>query len=515
MVQDHKINRSQILSVLKELDLGAGVAEFDELLYAARVETGTFWDLFKDTVDLIPGAKGSGKSALFQLFVKHLRGMMLDQKKVLLAHGVESQGNQVFQHFTDKFEKLTDTEFQNFWYVYFVSLINECLLKDQAYQDFVSPYPKEIADFKRECAKARIPDVKAPQTLTGILEWCFNAVYRKFMPKKVSVPINDYGGQMTIEFGRDDATDVDDANETVPGSHPIFVDGIRKALDRLLDRAGITVWLMLDKLDEIFPRWSEVENSGLRGLLTAMYSFRSDRVRVKVFLRDDIFEHLTSDERGFPGLTHIAARMASSLTWNVDDILHLIVKRVFAGKLGVLYDVDRVRMEANRAYRESCFYMAFPKQVHKGSRKSSTLNWIFTHCQDGRKVIAPRDVVELLIATRDAEIQLLQSNTEGSSAFVFSPSSIVQGFAAMSRKKRNLFLEAEFPHFRDHILKFDGGPAIYSSEKISRMFGKQTTEVVDKLLKIGFLSKSMKKSGVSLSIPFLYRPAFNIRQTRA
>jgi hypothetical protein len=207
--------------------------------------------------------------------------------------------------------------------------------------------------------------------------------------------------------------------------------------------------------------------------------------------------------------------MASSLTWTVEDILQLIVKRVFAGELGDLYGVNRDRMEANQDYRQSCFYMAFPKQLHKGSKKPSTLNWIYTHCQDGRKVVAPRDVVELLIATRDAEIQSLQSNTEGSSAFVFSPSSILQGFAAMSRKKRNLFLEAEFPHFRDHILKFDGGPAIYSWEKISRMFGEQTTDVVDKLLKIGFLSKSIKASGVSLSIPFLYRPAFNIRQTRA
>jgi hypothetical protein len=234
---------------------------------------------------------------------------------------------------------------------------------------------------------------------------------------------------------------------------------------------------------------------------------------VKVFLRDDIFEHLTAGPEGFPGLTHIAARMATSLTWNLDDILHLIVKRVFAAELADFCSIDRERMEANQKYRQHCFYTAFPEQLYKGSRQSKTLNWIYTHCQDGRNVVAPRDVVELLTGTRNAEIQLLQSNTDGSSESVFSPSALLAGFDAMSKKKRNLFLEAEFPHFRDHLLRFDDGPAIYSKDALSKLFEKSTDSVVDKLEKIGFLSKSASSHGDKYSVPFLYRPAFNIRQT--
>jgi hypothetical protein len=123
-------DRSALLRVLSNLSLGNSVAEFDDLLFDARVETGTFWDLYNDKVDLIPGSKGSGKSALFTLFVKYLRGRMLDRNRVLLAHGVEAQGNQVFQEFSKQFEKLTPDTFQNFWYVYFTTLINEVLLKN-------------------------------------------------------------------------------------------------------------------------------------------------------------------------------------------------------------------------------------------------------------------------------------------------------------------------------------------------------------------------------------------------
>ena len=177
--------------------------------------------------------------------------------------------------------------------------------------------------------------------------------------------------------------------------------------------------------------------------------------------------------------------------------------------------IDRERLSANQEYRERCFYYAFPNQVHTGSRQSNTLNWIYNRCQDGRKVVAPRDVVELLIATRDAEIQTLQSNTEGTSDTVFTPASILAGFDTMSRKKRHTFIEAEFPHFRNHILKFDGGAAIYEMEALEAMFGKKTQQVVENLEKIGFLSKQDRSSTLTYFIPFLYRPAFNIRQTRA
>ena len=501
---------SDLLQHLKALDLGASVAEVDDLLYHARVETGTFWDLYKDSVDLVPGSKGSGKTALFRLFVKYLRGLMLEQNRVILAHGIESEGDQVFHVFTDRFEKLSEAEFQNFWYVYFVSLVNEVLLKGKEYRHLLDGCPAEIAAFKRECANARIPDVKAPQTLRGIMEWCLNAVYRRFIPRKIGVPTET--GQMTFEFGDGDESSVGDSGAE---KQPIYVEDIRRSLNALLDKAGITIWLMLDKLDEIFPRWSDVERTGLSTLLKSMYSFRSDRIRVKVFLRDDIFEHLTAGEGGFPGLSHITARMASSLTWNQQDIQHLIVKRVFAGILGEVCDIDRERMNANQEYRENCFYSAFPIQLHPGSRQSKTLNWVYNHCQDGRKVVAPRDVVELLIATRDNEIQALQSNMEGTSTSIFSAASILDGFNAMSKRKRNTFLEAEFPHFREDILKFDGGAAIYSRERLQQMFRRRTDAVAENLEKIGFLSKQDSNKGTMYKIPFLYRPAFDIRQTRA
>jgi len=89
--------------LLKTLDLGAPVAEADSLLDVARVETSAFADLFNDRVDLVPGTKGSGKSALFRIFVDFLPDYLLQNRKVVVAHGVQAPGDPVFHAFVDQF----------------------------------------------------------------------------------------------------------------------------------------------------------------------------------------------------------------------------------------------------------------------------------------------------------------------------------------------------------------------------------------------------------------------------
>ena len=52
------IKKRDAANLLAGLDLGSAVAESDNLLEAARVETSVFDDLLADRIDLIPGTKG-------------------------------------------------------------------------------------------------------------------------------------------------------------------------------------------------------------------------------------------------------------------------------------------------------------------------------------------------------------------------------------------------------------------------------------------------------------------------
>lgn len=60
------IKKVDAANLLADLDLGSAVAESDNLLETARVQTSVFDDLLADRIDLIPGTKGSGKTALYK-----------------------------------------------------------------------------------------------------------------------------------------------------------------------------------------------------------------------------------------------------------------------------------------------------------------------------------------------------------------------------------------------------------------------------------------------------------------
>jgi hypothetical protein len=120
---------SDLADLLTNLDLGTPVAETDRLLEVARVETSTFRDLLSDRVDLIPGTKGSGKSALFRIFVRFLPDALLRERRVVVAHGVDDPVDPIFEAFRDEFERLSESEFVAFWCIYLVSLAHEQFIK--------------------------------------------------------------------------------------------------------------------------------------------------------------------------------------------------------------------------------------------------------------------------------------------------------------------------------------------------------------------------------------------------
>src|ERR1039457_3381727 len=107
-------NHATAANLLQVLDLGSSIAELDTLLETARVETSAYSDLLRDKGDLIPGTKSSGKSALFRIFVDFLPEHLLTSRKVVIAHGVQKQGDEVFHAYKDQFDQLAEDDFVSF-----------------------------------------------------------------------------------------------------------------------------------------------------------------------------------------------------------------------------------------------------------------------------------------------------------------------------------------------------------------------------------------------------------------
>jgi len=432
-----------LLRLIPRIDFGSSIAELDTLLETARVETSAFSDLLSDKVDLIPGTKGSGKSAIYRIFVEFLPDLLLQHKKVVIAHGVNHQGDSVFHAFNDNFEKLDEDDFVNFWCIYVISLVHEQFIKGPRYNKHLEQSSKEIEAFRYSCQQACIPDIKAKKSLRDILGWTLSTLAK--LSPKVKYKLPDGGGELELDlFGNMKASEeklVQDDNL------PRYAETIRKDLETILEKANLNVWLMIDRLDEIFPRRSDLERRALRGLLRTMRIFTSDQIRIKAFLRDDILNEVVRCGEGFTALTHLTARQADTLRWSEDQILTMIAKRLFSSKdLCDFLKVETDRLNASLTYRQDAFYKVFPPTVHKGSNQSKTLRWIYHHTADGNNVVTPRDVIDLLTKAKQYQHNKLQSEPSGESQFIIGQQSIQYGLSELSNRKRTTFLEAEFPH---------------------------------------------------------------------
>ena len=94
------------------------------------METSVFADLAADRIDLVPGTKGSGKSALYRILVDFLAPTLLQHGKVVVAHGVQRHGDNVFLAFKDDFDALYEAEFVDFWSIYLDALAREQFVKN-------------------------------------------------------------------------------------------------------------------------------------------------------------------------------------------------------------------------------------------------------------------------------------------------------------------------------------------------------------------------------------------------
>ena len=117
----------EIKSLLRQLDLGNSVAEFDEALDRYFIETEAFRTLVLDHADLIAGEKGTGKTALYRVFKQRYTSIP-ELKQVEVVAGFNPAGNPVFQRLA-QVSSLSEGQYRTVWKTYFLSLVGNWLLE--------------------------------------------------------------------------------------------------------------------------------------------------------------------------------------------------------------------------------------------------------------------------------------------------------------------------------------------------------------------------------------------------
>lgn len=486
-----------VKEVLRELDLGSSVAEFDNSLEKYFVENEAFNALISNRADIIAGDKGTGKTAVYRILRKRYASMkVLEGVEVL--EGFNPAGNPIFQRLVQQ-QVLTEGQYASVWKAYILSLVGNWLIAIVG-----SEYTENVVKLNAmlESAGLRSKDEKA-ETVFGRIVNAVQSALKRTAAAEVEFTFSESGIPIVkprVEFG-----ETEDNEQVAEVSH----EAALALLNTCLEEFGYTVWIALDRLDEAFQGFPDVEIPALRALFrTYLDLLAFDRFRLKIFVRRDLFRKIIG--AGFVNLTHINARK-TEIVWDDGDLLNLLAQRVRDNeKFAQIVGLDNLT-------DEEIFYRIFPEKVDQAERKPTTFNWMMSRIRDANNVKPPRNLIDLANYAREKQIQIdSRSPAQYQSGAALVHADAIRGAQERLSEQRvtdTLFAEAG-EDISSLISKFRRAKAehnISTLEATLGLHGDRLNAAVQQLMEVGFLEELRN----TWKIPMLYRDGLDITQGKA
>lgn len=480
------------IELLSSLFLGNSVAEYDDNLKNYFVTTSQVEEIIRDRWDIVRGAKGSGKSAI-RVSLSEKKDTEPDLEDVILVEAVNHQGDPVFrQVFMSLNLPVDESSLINAWKIYIINL--------------VWPHVKEISS-NFTGLEDYLTSNKLIINQPTLLQRLSFAIARVFTPQKFSLTLQDPNGFSFRYEG--EVVLCNPESEPVTG---IDFNYIFETLNSLLGESRL--WVLMDRLDDAFPDNQELEVLALKSLLYAYKDIAGlSSLKLKIFLRDDVYERITVD--GFRSLTHVNANAMPPIYWTEDKLIHLVAERFLFNdsfKTYLLeqgYNPEDIKTTDDR---KLLMLIIFRDQVDIGSKNPPTIGWIINHVVDGKGVATPRDVISLIDKARQYQIEQWSMNKiNDDENYLISPTALKRALTTVSGDKLNTQVYAEYPNLRLHIEQFRNGKAEHDENSLQILFGSEWAKIVEQLISIGLITSLTS----SWKIPFLYRDALNVTQGKA
>ena len=372
----------QVATILENLYLGNPVAEFDQNLPKYFVRNAAFRDLINGHKDIVAGDKGTGKSAIFRYL--SLEYTSLDQlHNIEIVAGFNLTGNPIF----NSLRQVGDLDEQSYiivWKTYIFSLLGNWVL--DFLDDRRNKRLKELDWLLTNKLGLRCKNDNPSGIFSRLIDW----TKKHLTPSSVGIEttIDQLGSPVLtskVEFGG--GTVVDKDFDDVPISF-IPDDNALRLLNDILIEHDLTIWVLLDRLDEAFIALPDIEKPALRALLRAYLDLLEfDRIGVKLFVRRDLFRKIVSG--GFVNLTHISARRIE-INWHKEDLMPVLCKRIRQS------NVFLEMIQGENLTDRQLFYTLFPHRMGNGKTHPMTWRWMLSRIRDGNNVYSPRNLIDLV-----------------------------------------------------------------------------------------------------------------------
>jgi len=474
---------------LKRLGFGTVDAESETDLSSRFVRTDDFDEFLDPQNVLVLGPKGTGKSALFELFTKYegaARSFAPNALKDVLITAATGFSD-LTEVDTGSIEALRQEDGYNhedLWRLYIA--LRAALA--------VSNLDNLPSGPLREFSKA--VGGKRDWRLAPILR----QLWRALVSNKLPTPrITVRGVEVDFSVGGQDLDIV------------AMLQGVNKALEI----EGKHLWVLFDKIDELFPTNPDERLRALEGLMLATMEVRRmfPRVQPRVFLRTDLWRHLN-----FTNKSHLEDKKVD-LAWSASQMARLLLKRAVTDEavwnlaaeqeeqlLAVVSVEDLSDDQVARGLTS-----IFPSSVYGGAKEASFVSWLVPRVTDGLATVLPREAIYLSNRARVAQLSAGGPATEA----LLSGKSVLTAYRETSEMRVRSYL-AEFPAVAKHILRFEGLTSStftrHELEEVFRGLEPSGDDLLRELCEIGLLRPGGRDIATSetFEVPQLYRQGLGL-----
>jgi hypothetical protein len=495
--------------ILQQTKFGSTIAEDERSeLSSYFVETDQWRRIFAGEVDVVYGPKGSGKSAIYALLLAKINELF--DRGIIAVAAENPQGAPAFKDLVDD-PPTSESEFRNLWKLYFLILVAQTLREFEISPKVSAPV---IELLEKTSLLSRLPN---RSSLSGIVRTALDYV-RRFVKGGKSLetelkldPVtgNPVGIAATIAF-------TEPSNEEKLAGI-VSADDLLRQADEALAQAGLSMWLLLDRLDVAFAEVSGLERNALRALFRVYSDLRAfENISLKIFLRTDIWQRILDE--GFREASHI--RRQETIKWDDRSLMNLVVRRALHNRaIREYYGMTAEEVLADADRQQKLFYQMFPDQVDPGSRRPETFRWMLDRTCDGTGQTAPRELIHLVSAARNEQLKFSEIGTEQpNEGQLFSRLSLKAALPEVSRVRFEQTLCAEFPDLRPWMQKLEGEKTEQTPStlaKIWRVSPEEALATANRLEEVGFFEPRGSKEDPRFWVPFLYRDALEMVQGAA
>lgn len=488
--------------VLKVTSFGERIAE-DEIAFLSSyfVQTDQWQRIFQGEVDVVYGPKGSGKSAIYSVLLDK-SGELLE-RGILLAPAENPRGAAAFEGLVAD-PPTTEEEFRALWKIYFLILVGSIFREQKISNDDSRRLLTALEDANL------LPRNKS---LSAILKAARDYVQALLRPEALEAGV-EFDPMTGMPKGFTGKISLREPGEQGRKNGLTSVESLFQDANDALRNEGFELWLILDRLDVAFAENSILEENALRALFKTYRDLASfDRLSLKIFLRSDIWQRITRS--GFREASHITRHV--TISWDRQSLMNLVIRRALKNTaIRDYYGVETEDILANYRKQEELFYSIFPDKVVPGEKRLQTFEWMVERIKDGLGNKAPRELIHLLSSAREAQLRKLENGEpEPPNGILMDRAAISEALIPVSRTRLQQTIFAEYPQFREHLLKLKGEKTQQSAETLSKIWGvskEHALELGNSLSEIGFFHKRERKGIVEFWVPFLYRDALEMLQ---